>query len=71
MQALTGLLPICAWCKKVRDDDGYWRQVEVYFARRDHIQFTHGICTDCLGEHRSAPKPESSGQGGGPAAGSN
>jgi hypothetical protein len=56
VQALTGLLPICAWCKKVRDDDGYWRQVEVYFARRDHIEFTHGICTDCLGEHKSPPQ---------------
>lgn len=63
VQALTGLLPICAWCKKVRDDDGYWRQVEVYFARRDHIQFTHGICTDCLGEHKSAPQPEDNGAG--------
>ncbi len=57
VQTLTGLLPICAWCKKVRDDDGYWRQVEVYFARRDHIQFTHGICTDCLSEHKPARKP--------------
>lgn len=54
VQALTGLLPICAWCKKIRDDDGYWRAVEVYFARRDHIQFTHGICTDCLSEHKPA-----------------
>lgn len=56
MQALTGLLPICAWCKKVRDDDGYWRGVEDYFARRDHIQFTHGICTDCLSEQKGAKK---------------
>jgi len=54
VQTLAGLLPICAWCKKVRDDDGYWRQVEVYFARRDHIQFTHGICTDCLDEQKTA-----------------
>lgn len=52
VQTLAGLLPICAWCKKVRDDDGYWRQVEVYFARRDHIQFTHGICTDCLDDQK-------------------
>ena len=54
VQTLSGLLPICAWCKKVRDDDGYWRQVEVYFARRDHIQFTHGICTDCLDDQKAA-----------------
>lgn len=62
VQTLSGLLPICAWCKKVRDDDGYWRQVEVYFARRDHIQFTHGICTDCLDDQKTArkgqPKPD-------------
>ncbi len=66
VQALTGLLPICAWCKKVRDDDGYWRQVEVYFARRDHIQFTHGICTDCLSEHKPKKTVEDP---SGPAAG--
>lgn len=58
VQTLSGLLPICAWCKKVRDDDGYWRQVEVYFARRDHIQFTHGICSDCLDEQKAARKPD-------------
>lgn len=56
VQTLSGLLPICAWCKKVRDDDGYWRQVEVYFARRDHIQFTHGICSDCLDEQKASRK---------------
>ncbi len=67
VQALTGLLPICAWCKKVRDDDGYWRQVEVYFARRDHIKFTHGICTDCLSEHRPVQQPAAVPEG--PAAG--
>lgn len=48
MHTLAGLLPICAWCKKVRDDGGYWRQVEDYFAKRSQIQFTHGICLDCL-----------------------
>ena len=68
VQALTGLLPICAWCKKVRDDDGYWRQVEVYFAHRDHIQFTHGICTDCLDEQKSVRKPAKDPKG--PVAGS-
>jgi len=68
VQALTGLLPICAWCKKVRDDDGYWRQVEVYFAHRDQIQFTHGICTDCLDEQKQARKP--AGGPPGPVAGS-
>ncbi|MDB6113204.1 MAG: hypothetical protein JWQ62_149, partial [Lacunisphaera sp.] len=48
VQALSGLLPICAWCKKVRDDDGYWQQVDDYFSSRSRIQFTHGMCTDCF-----------------------
>lgn len=69
VQTLSGLLPICAWCKKVRDDDGYWRQVEVYSARRDHIQFTHGICTDCLDEQKLARKPETSPDVPAPGAG--
>jgi hypothetical protein len=57
MHTLAGLLPICAWCKKVRDDDGYWRQVEDYFAKKSQIQFTHGICLDCLQtEKESLPK---------------
>lgn len=47
VETLSGLLPICAWCKKVRDDDGYWRQVDDYFRRRSQIRFTHGMCTDC------------------------
>lgn len=50
VETLTGLLPICAWCKKVRDDDGYWRQVDDYFRRRSQIQFTHGMCSDCAGK---------------------
>jgi hypothetical protein len=54
---LSGLLPICAWCKKVRDDDGYWRQVEDYFATRSQIEFTHGMCADCFETQKSlAPK---------------
>jgi len=47
VDTLSGLLPICAWCKKVRDDDGYWRQVEDYFRRRSKIEFTHGMCAEC------------------------
>lgn len=52
VQALSGLLPICSWCKKVRDDDGYWRQVEDYFASRSQIQFTHGMCADCFKDQK-------------------
>ena len=47
IKVLSGLLPICAWCKKIRDDTGYWNQLETYI--RDHSQadFSHGICPDC------------------------
>lgn len=48
VQTLSGLLPICAWCKKIRDDDGYWQQVESYFSRRSGVRFTHGVCLDCV-----------------------
>ena len=47
VKTLSGLLPICAWCKKVRDDDGYWKQVDEYFRQRSKIEFTHGMCSDC------------------------
>lgn len=50
MQTLSGLLPICSWCKKVRDDDGYWQQVEDYFRDRAQVDFTHSICTSCAAE---------------------
>jgi CheY-like chemotaxis protein len=45
---LRGLLPICAVCKKIRDDQGYWQQVEVYISQHSEAQFTHGICPDCV-----------------------
>lgn len=48
VQTLSGLLPICAWCKKVRDDDGYWQQVDEYFCRHSNVRFTHGVCRDCM-----------------------
>lgn len=45
---LSGLLPICASCKKIRDDSGYWNQIESYIARHSQAMFSHGICPDCL-----------------------
>lgn len=47
IKALRGLLPICAYCKKIRDDQGYWNQVELYIRRHAEVQFTHGVCPDC------------------------
>ena len=44
---LKGMLPICAWCKKVRDDNGYWTQVESYVASHSSAEFTHSICPTC------------------------
>lgn len=47
ISTLRGLLPICSWCKKVRDDDGYWHQVEVYVRDHSDANFTHGVCPEC------------------------
>lgn len=47
VRELTGLLPVCAWCRKIKDDDGYWSQLEDYVARHSKASFTHGICPDC------------------------
>ncbi len=44
---LNGLLPICAYCKKIRNDQNYWQQVESYVAEHSEAQFSHGICPDC------------------------
>ncbi len=47
VQKLSGLLPICSSCKNIRDDQGYWNEVEQYMSRHADIRFTHGICPDC------------------------
>ena len=47
VKALSGLLPICSNCKKIRDDHGYWNQIEGYIASHSEAQFTHGICPEC------------------------
>ncbi len=47
VNTLSGLLPICANCKKIRDDAGYWQDVAVYIRERSAAEFTHGICPDC------------------------
>jgi hypothetical protein len=50
VKTLGGLLPICSSCKKVRDDEGYWHQVEAYITERSDAEFSHGICPDCVRE---------------------
>lgn len=47
VQTLGGLLPICSHCKKIRNDGGYWEQVESYLKAHSDLEFTHGICPDC------------------------
>jgi AmiR/NasT family two-component response regulator len=47
VKALSGLLPICACCKQIRDDKGYWSQVEVYIRERSNAEFTHSLCPKC------------------------
>lgn len=47
---LKNITPICAYCKKIRNDDEYWEQVEAYFQRHTGARFSHGICPDCLGK---------------------
>lgn len=48
VKTLSGLLPICASCKKIRDDNGYWNQIEQYIRAHSQAQFTHGICPECI-----------------------
>lgn len=47
VKQLRGLLPICAHCKKIRDDSNYWQELETYFDRHSGVRFSHGICPDC------------------------
>ena len=47
VKTLSGLLPICATCKKVRDDQGYWHQIESYISNHSTAEFTHGMCLEC------------------------
>jgi DNA-binding response OmpR family regulator len=47
VQSLRGLLPICCYCKKVRDGQDYWREVEDYLANHGELRFSHGICPEC------------------------
>jgi ligand-binding sensor domain-containing protein len=51
LKMLRGLLPICAWCRKVRDDHGYWNQLEQYIREHSEADFSHGICPDCYTKH--------------------
>lgn len=51
IKTLRDILPICSFCKKIRDDQGYWNQVEQYISDHTGTKFSHGICDDCMAEH--------------------
>ena len=69
VKQLSGLLPICASCKKIRDDRGYWNQVDAYVASHSEVRFTHGTCPTCavkimqdIADLSSSPTPKPTGQ---------
>ncbi|HSR36545.1 MAG TPA: PAS domain S-box protein, partial [Desulfurivibrionaceae bacterium] len=51
VKTLSGLLPICSWCKKIRDDKGYWNQLESYISEHSGVDFSHGVCPECMRKH--------------------
>jgi PAS domain S-box-containing protein len=51
LKVLRGIIPVCSFCKKVRDDKGYWEQVEVYITKNSEADVSHGICPECLRKH--------------------
>ncbi len=53
IKQLQGILPICAWCKKIRGDDEYWHNVEDYISSHSDTDFTHGICPECLDKEKA------------------
>lgn len=51
VKTLSGLLPICSGCKKIRDDQGYWNRIETYISQHSNAEFSHGICPDCAKQY--------------------
>ena len=53
LKTISGLLPICASCKNIRDDKGYWQQLETYLEKHTDARFSHGLCDKCMEKHYS------------------
>lgn len=51
VRQLEEMLPICSYCKKIRDDQNYWKQIEQYFSERAGAEFSHSVCPDCMRTH--------------------
>ncbi|WPD22260.1 MAG: response regulator [Candidatus Electrothrix aestuarii] len=58
IKTLTGILPICSYCKQIRNDEGYWQQVEEYIAEHSEAMFSHGVCPSCYKKAMSQLKEE-------------
>jgi hypothetical protein len=56
VRKLEGILPTCAYCKNIRDDDGQWHQLELYIMSRSEAKFSHGICPECREKHFPTPR---------------
>jgi len=56
IKTLKGFIPICALCKKIRDDEGYWDQLEAYISKHTDAKFTHGLCPECVEKYRAEMK---------------
>jgi hypothetical protein len=52
VETLSGLLPICSYCKKIRDDDGNWQRIDSYIESRSSAVFSHGMCDECFEQHQ-------------------
>ena len=59
IKTLKGLIPICAWCRKVRDDAGYWEEIESYVKKHTDADFSHGICPQCFEGYKARVMQES------------
>jgi hypothetical protein len=57
VKILRGLIPICAWCKKIRDERGHWQHLEAYIAEHSEASFTHGMCQECHTKGLQAFRP--------------
>jgi hypothetical protein len=61
VRELRGLIPICAWCNRIRDDDGYWQKLEAYLAPRSRAEFSHGMCPGCFAKYGAGLEDEAAG----------
>ncbi|NOU36730.1 MAG: response regulator transcription factor [Kiritimatiellaceae bacterium] len=63
VKQLRGLLPICSYCNKIRDDENHWEQVDTYITRRSNVEFSHSICPTCYEKHVQPMLDRESGRG--------